>query len=81
MASRIQCAQRQFVVVLVVENVHQIGIERMDVVQFWKILNNLRETIVKILLREFNFAHIKCSDAGYFVAFVNNGWCFADGFR
>lgn len=67
--------------VLVVQNVHQISVERMHVVQFREILNDLCETIVETLLREFHFARVKRTDTRYLVSFVHNGRCFSLCFR
>ena len=67
--------------VLVVEDVHQIGIERMDIVQFREILDDLGEPIVEVLLCVFHFASVKRTDAGDFVTFVDHRWSFPLGFR
>lgn len=41
MSGSVQLAQRQFVMVLVVEHVHQISVERMDIVQLGEVLDDL----------------------------------------
>lgn len=69
----VQLAQSQFVMVLVVQHVHQIRIERMDIVQFREILDDLRQSVVEILLRVFDLSRVERTDARDLVAFVDNG--------
>lgn len=81
MPRRVELTQRQFVMILVVQNIHQISIERMDIIQFREVLDDLCQSIVEILLREFDFAYVEGTYPRYFVAFVYNGWRFALCFR
>lgn len=81
MTGSIQLAQSQFVMVLVVQNVHEIRIEWMDIVEFGKVLNDLRQTIVEILLCVFDFSHVECTNARDFVAFVYDRWRLSLCFR
>lgn len=58
--------------VLVVEDVHQIGVEGMHVVQLGEVLDDLRETVVHVLLRVLDLPGVEGTDAGDFVAFVHD---------
>lgn len=75
MSSSVDLSKSQFVVILVVKYVHKISIEGMNVVELWKFLNNLTQTIVEILLREFYFSSVKCTNTRYLVILVYNRRC------
>lgn len=79
MPGSVQLAEGQFVMVLVVQNVHQIGIEWMHIVQFREILDDLRQSIVEVLLCVFDLARVEGADARDLVAFVDNGGRFPLG--
>lgn len=68
----VELTQRQLVMILVVQHVHQVGVERMHVVQLGKVLNDLRQAIVEVLLRVLHLARVECPDSGYFVALVDH---------
>jgi len=56
-------SKSQFVVVLVIQDVHEISIERVNLVNLWKLGQNCSQTIVPIALRVFHFAHIELPDS------------------
>ena len=53
----------QLVMVLVVEHVHQICVEWVNVVQFWEPVNNSTQFFLESLLHEFNLSHVELSDS------------------
>jgi len=55
----VQLSQCQFVVVLVVQNVHEVGVERMDFVEAREVFQNGSELLVDGLLGELHFAHVE----------------------
>lgn len=59
--------------VFVVEDVKKVAIERMDVIESWKLVDDCGEFFVKVCLCEFDFAHVELSDAVDCVAFVDYG--------
>ena len=73
MSGHVNLAKREFVVVLVVQYVHEIGVERVHFFQLRKLRKHLSKTIMIILLSVLNFAHIKLSDASDFVLLVYHG--------
>lgn len=48
----------------------------MDIFQFWKLLDNLRQSLMEIGLRKPNFTHVKLSDPGDLVVFMDDSWRF-----
>jgi len=68
----VQLTQRQLVMILVVQHVHQIGVEGMHIVQLGEILNDLRQTIVEVLLRVLHLAGVERPNSGYLVALVDH---------
>lgn len=77
----VQLSQRQLVMILIVQHIHQIRIERMHIIQFRKLGQNLRQTIVKTLLCKLDFAHVKRAYPCDFVLFVDDSGRFALRFR
>ena len=60
----------------VVEHIHQVSIERVDVVKFWELINDGAEFLVDRCLHVLHFSHVKLSDSGNFESGSNHGWCF-----
>ena len=54
--------QGQLVVVLVVEDVHQVGVERVDVVQLRETVHDRCQLLVHRLLHELHLAHVEFPD-------------------
>jgi hypothetical protein len=48
---------------LVVQHVHEVGVERVHVVDLGEVVQNLGQLVVPVLLRELHLAHIKLADA------------------
>ena len=65
--------QRQLVVVLVVENVHEIGVERVDVVQLGELGHHRRQPVVERLLGELYLLRVELPDAGDLEVAVDDG--------
>ena len=61
---RVDLAQGQLVVILVVEDVHEVGIKRVDVVQLGELGHHRGELVVERLLREFHLLRVKLTNAG-----------------
>ena len=57
---------------LVVQNIDEVGIERMNVFQFWKLLQDLGQFLGEIRAGKLHFAHVKRADPGNFVMSVYN---------
>lgn len=58
--------------VLIVEDIHQICIERMHIVQLGEILYDLRQTIVEVLLSVLHLACVERTNTRDFVTLVNH---------
>ncbi|RNA16496.1 hypothetical protein BpHYR1_026922 [Brachionus plicatilis] len=65
--------------VFVIKNIHQIGIERMHLVQFWKISQYLCQFIMVVLLCIFYLTGVKLSNPTDCILFVYDCWCFSLG--
>jgi len=63
--------------VLVVEHIHEVSIERMNIVEAWKIIENLLKTFMESGLGKFDFAHVKCANACDGQTLVDDGRCLA----
>lgn len=74
-------SQSQLVVIFIVQDVHQIRIKRMNVVQLWKFLYDLRQFVMKVLLGEFYFPHVKATYSSDLEMLVHNCRGFALCFR
>ena len=72
--------ERKLVMVAIVQHVHQIGIEGMDVVKFWETINDSAQFFIHSFLHEFNLAHIELSDALDFESLRDNCRRFALSF-
>ena len=75
--SCIDLPQGQFVVILVVQDIHQISVKRMDVIKLREFIDDRGEFIVISLLREFDFSHVELSDSRDLVVFANDCGCLA----
>jgi len=60
----VDLTQGKFVVILVVEHVEEITIERVDIIQSRKLIDDGGELFTEVLLGIPNLAHIKLSNAG-----------------
>ena len=54
--------ESQLVVVSIVKDVHEIGVERVDVIQFGEPIDDASQLFVYGLLHEFDLAHVELSD-------------------
>lgn len=81
MSGHVDLAESELVVVLVVQNVHEIGVERVDLFDLGKLVEYERQAVVETLLREFHLAHVERAYARDLVVFVHDGGRFALRFR
>ena len=63
MPSSVDLTQGQLVVVPVVEDVHQICVERVDVLQLWKLGQDDGQLLVEAGLRKLDLAHVESPDS------------------
>ena len=75
----VELTERQLVVVLVVEDVHEVGVERMHLLELGKLFEYLRDLVVVVLLRVLDFARVELANATDGVLFVHHGGRFALG--
>ena len=61
--SSVDLTQGQLVVVPVVEDVHQICVERVDVLQLWKLGQDDGQLLVEAGLRKLDLAHVESPDS------------------
>lgn len=81
MSCHVDLTKSELVMILVVENVHEVRVEGMNLFDFGKFVEHERETIVKALLREFHLTHVERTYACDLVVFVHYGRRFSLGFR
>lgn len=77
MPCRVQLAQGELVMVLVVEDIHQVRIERMDIFQFRELAQNLSQLFVEVGLGELHLSHVKRTDPGDFEVTMHHCGSFA----
>jgi hypothetical protein len=53
----------------------EITIERVDVIQSWKLINDGGQLFIKVLLGIPNFTHIELANAVDSITLVDNSWC------
>jgi len=57
----------------IVENVHQVGVERMDVFQLGELGQNDGQLLVEAGLSEFDLSHVEGTNSADLEMSVNNG--------
>ena len=62
-ARGVELPERQLVVVLVVQHVEQVGVERVDVVHAREVVQDAAQLLVPARLRELHLAHVELADA------------------
>ena len=73
MLGSIDLAQGKFVVVLVIEDVHEVGVERMDVVELGELADDGGQLVVIGLLGELHLAGVEAANTGDLVMAVDDG--------
>ena len=58
--------------VFVIEHVHKVSIERVNVVQLRELVQHGRQLVVKVLLSELDFSGVELPDSGDLVVFVDH---------
>mmetsp|Transcript_19433 Transcript_19433/g.74612 ORF Transcript_19433/g.74612 Transcript_19433/m.74612 type:complete len:651 (-) Transcript_19433:57-2009(-) len=77
----VQLAQGELVVVPVVQHVHEIGVERVDLVEDREVIEDTRELVVEVLLRILDLPHVELPDSADSIALVNDRWRLPVGLR
>ena len=60
--------------IFVLENMKKVAIERVDVIEPRKLVNNCGELLMKILLAIFHLAHVELAKAGNCITLVDYSW-------
>mmetsp|Transcript_2363 Transcript_2363/g.4806 ORF Transcript_2363/g.4806 Transcript_2363/m.4806 type:complete len:206 (-) Transcript_2363:19-636(-) len=68
----IQLSQSQLVVVLVVQNIEQVCVKRMNIVDTGELVEDCGELLVPVLLRILHLAHVKLTDARYRISLMHH---------
>ena len=66
--------QGEFVMILVVEHMKEIAIERVDVIQSGELIDDGGQLFIEVLLSIANLAHIELANAVDSIALVDNSW-------
>lgn len=74
MSGHVDLAERELVVILVIENVHEIRVEGMDLVQLGELGEHACQAIVVALLCIFDLARVELADASNAVLLVDDSW-------
>ena len=65
--------------VLVVEDVEEVTVERVDLVEARELFDDGGELLVEVGLSVLDFAHVELAETVDFVALVDDGWGLALG--
>ena len=79
--TRTHVTKSQLVVILVVKHVDQVAVKWVDVIQLWKLLNDLSQFFIDSFLGKLHLSHIKSSYSPDLVAGVHNSRSFSHCFR
>ena len=75
----IDLPQGELVVVLVVEHIHEVSIERMDIIKLRKLVQDGRQLVVERLLGELDFPSVELANSRYLEVLADDGGCLALG--
>ena len=78
-SSGVDLAKSELVVILVVEDVEEVSVERVDLVEARELFDDGGELLVEVGLCVLDFAHVELAEAVDFVALVDNGGSLALG--
>ena len=73
MSGGVDLTQSQLVMIPIVEDVHQVGVERMDVLKLWELGQNDGQLLVEARLSELDLSHVEGSDSADLEMSVNDG--------
>lgn len=65
------------VVITVVENVHQVTVEGMNVIHAGEVLENMAQFLIDCLLGVLHLTHVELPNSGNMISLVHNGGSFA----
>ena len=77
----VHLTQSQLVMVPVVQDVHEVSVERVNIVKLRKLGQNGGEFVVKRLLGELDLSGVKPTNSGYFEVLADDGRSFPLGAR
>ena len=69
---QVTCLHRDEDTYLVIKHVHEVSIERMDVLKLGEFCQDKCELFRKICLCKFHFPHVKAADSGDLVVLVDH---------
>lgn len=75
MSGGVDLTKRQFVMIPIVENIHEVTVERMDVLQLGELGENDGQLLVETGLSEFDFPHVESTNSANLEMAMNHGWC------
>ena len=81
MFGSVYLTKSQLVVVLIVQDVHEVGVERVNLVKSRKFVQNGGKLVVKRLLRELDLSGVKLADSRYLKVLADHGRRFPLGAR
>jgi len=65
--------------VFIIENIEEISIEWMNILNLRKVFKNVSQLFIDSILTKFDFAHVKRSDTGDGIAWVDHSGSFSLG--
>lgn len=75
MSCCVDLSQRELVVVLIVENIHERGCEGVKIIKHWKLLEHRIELLDDAVFCEHDLSHVEFSDTCDLVARMDDGGC------
>ena len=61
--SFVNMTEGQLIMISIVKDVHQIGIEWMNIIQFWESIDDSLKFFIYTRLHKLNFSHVKLPDS------------------
>lgn len=65
-------AEGQLVMVLIIEDIEEVAVERVDVLNFGEVFEDIIEFFVESLLAELDLAHVEWSDSTDGISWMND---------
>ena len=66
---------------LVIKHIHEVSVERVDILELGELCQDKCELLRKIGLCKFHFSHVKASDSGYLIVLVDHSRSLPLGLR
>merc|ERR1712183_352915 len=80
MLGGVDLPKSQLVMIFIIKHVHEISIERMNVLHAWEVSDDLCELVMVVLLCELDLSKVESSNATDVVLFVDDGGRLSLGF-